>query len=116
MRAISGMLVVDQDHSRNGSAVVNFANVPADNADVGDARFSQRRVIGGSGIFRTLPAYVATIREFIVRDDLRDGLTKSENDDFILNTNCDEQRIHFDWKVEDNGGRISEIAFLVMGE
>ena len=113
MQAYSGILIIDNDHRRNGSATIDFDNFHSEGQDVGDARIFQAINVGGTKKFTEKPAYVANIREWVVEDK---GRGKNERDDFIINSQVNRDRLQIDWNLKDKQGGIHEISFMVIGE
>jgi hypothetical protein len=113
MQAYSGILLIDRDHERNGSATIDFARFHPHGQDVGDAQIRQPINVGGQKRFNGPPAYTVNFREWVQDDKARGG---GESDDFILNSNVNEDRLQIDWRLGDDHGGIKEISFIVIGE
>lgn len=112
MRAYSGILVLNEDHRRNGSATIDFDQFHPHGADVGDAAIHQPIVVGGDGKFNATPAYIVSLREWTA-DDKATG--RGEGDTYVINSTINRDRLTVDWQLKDDHGGLSEISFLVVG-
>lgn len=105
MKSKSGILKVKNDSRFQGRATVDFASFNVS----GDATGVQMRQVGGTGKFTAnYPAYVVHFREYHLDD------ARGEVDEFILNSNCTNQRLVIEWNIGDNSP-IKEIGFIAIG-
>lgn len=121
MKAKSGIVLIREGGLSNGSVEISFRRfLEQENKDLqgehrGRATLRYAREVGGTGAFKSEPAYMASIHEYRLEDS-RVGDGRREMDTIRLDPVATKDRFDISWDMSDAQAGAIEIGFLAVGE